>query len=54
MSRYHPGRSYGHGVQRLGHDCYRVSWEVDRYYAGSRLRFANKWDCRFPESSNDT
>lgn len=45
--------------------CYRLSWTIDRYYAGSRLRFpttmrrdtdekgarrfAKKWDIQFPE-----
>lgn len=39
MGRYSPSSSYRHSIIRLGPDCYRLSWVVDRYYSGSRLRF---------------
>jgi len=56
---------YGHHIQRLGHDLYRLSWSWDRKYRTSRLRFpqrmvrdtdlagavrfAKKWGCQLPE-----
>lgn len=65
MGRYSSNESYSQSIQRLCHDCYRLSWTVDRYYAGSRLRFptaytrdtdhagavrfAKKWDLEPPE-----
>ena len=65
MGRYSPGYSYQHRIQRLGRDDFRLSWLVDRYYSGSRLRFptrttrdtdragaerfAAKWDVAMPE-----
>lgn len=39
MSRHRPSGSYGHRIQRIGDDWFRLSWVVDRYYTGSRLRF---------------
>lgn len=39
MSRFNSAGSYGHAVQRIGRDHYRLSWVVDRYYSGSRLRY---------------
>ena len=58
---------YGHNVRRIAFDHYRLSWTVDRKYAGSRLRFptsfnrdtdeagakrfARKWDLLWPEPS---
>lgn len=65
MGRYSPSSSYCHRLQRLGHDWYRISWVVDRYFASSRLRhpysferdtgeagakrFARKWGLDLPE-----
>jgi predicted GIY-YIG superfamily endonuclease len=56
---------YGHRIEKRLHDLYVVSWEWDRKYAGSRLRypqrikrhtdrkgaerFAKKWGCQLPE-----
>lgn len=31
--------AYGHKIQRIDHDHYRLSWTIDRKSAGSRLRF---------------
>lgn len=39
MSRHSSSSSYGHRIDRIAPDCYRLSWIVDRYYSGSRLRF---------------
>lgn len=39
MGRYSSNPSYGHKIQRMGHDFYRLWWTCDRYYANSRLRF---------------
>ena len=40
MSRHRSASSYGHHVKRLlGGEDYRISWTVDFYYEGSRLRF---------------
>jgi hypothetical protein len=39
MGRYRSSGSYGHRIQRLGGNFYRLFWTVDRYYSGSRLRF---------------
>ncbi|MCC6752081.1 MAG: hypothetical protein IT371_30795 [Deltaproteobacteria bacterium] len=38
MGRFSPNPSKSHRVRRLGSDHYRISWVVDRYYRGSRLR----------------
>lgn len=38
MSRFRPGKAYGHDIEWLGHGDYRISWVYDRYYEGSRLR----------------
>lgn len=38
MSRFSSAGSYGHAIQRLGNDHFRLSWVVDRYYPTSRLR----------------
>jgi len=65
MSR-HAGRqdSYAHRIRREREDEYVISWTVDRYYKGSRLRhplgrsrdtdrkgalrFAKKWNIAMP------
>lgn len=39
MSRYSSRGSYGHSVQRIGPDHYRLYWTVDHHYSNSRLRF---------------
>lgn len=39
MSRFRSNGSYGHRIRRLGPGWFLLSWAVDRYYAGSRLRF---------------
>jgi hypothetical protein len=38
MGRYSPSKSSNHHVRRFSWDHYRLSWTVDRYFAGSRLR----------------
>lgn len=64
MGRYSPSTSYGHRVSLIDTNCYRLSWVVDRYYEGSRLRhpttttrdtdlagakrFAAKWNIAIP------
>lgn len=64
MSRHTSGSS-DHRIQLLWPDCYELSWVVDRYYSGSRLRFptgyrritdaagaarfAKKWDVEIPQ-----
>ena len=42
MSRHRPGGGYGHHIQWLGPDHYRLSWSWDAYYASSRLRHPRK------------
>jgi len=70
MSRHNKQRSYGHRIQYFGTNTYRVSWVVDRYCAGSRLRyptsysratnkagamrFAKKWKCKSFEIGGKT
>lgn len=65
MSRNARGHSYGHAIQLIGADHYRLSWVVDRYYPDSRLRhptrttrdtdtegaqrFAKKWGVALPK-----
>jgi hypothetical protein len=65
MGRNNPTGSYDHRCCRHGRDDYRISWVVDRYYEGSRLRwpmtmrrdtdekgarrFCKKWGIKFPE-----
>lgn len=65
MSRFNSHSSYSHKCRKVGHDHYRLSWVVDRYVRGSRLRFpttytrdtdekgagkfCKKWDIDFPE-----
>lgn len=39
MSRHGGGRSYGHRATELPDGGYSISWVVDYYYAGSRLRY---------------
>lgn len=39
MSRYRSQSSYQHSVQSIGFGCFRLSWVVDRYIKGSRLRW---------------
>lgn len=43
MGRFRPSGSTGHHIQYLFPDCYRLSWVVDRYYAGSRLRYPTSY-----------
>ena len=43
MTRHRPSGSRSHKAQRLFSDCYRISWVVDRYYQGSRLRFPTRY-----------
>ncbi len=63
--RHKKSASYGHRVEPLG-GLWRISWVMDRYVAGSRLRFpttyrrttdlegamafAKKWNVPFPGS----
>lgn len=65
MSRYGKSSSQSHSIRLIGPGHYRLSWVVDRYYAGSRLRhptsytrdtdldgakrFAKRWDVAVPE-----
>lgn len=39
MSRHNPGGGYGHRIQRIAADHYRLSWSFDTYRADSRLRW---------------
>lgn len=39
MSRHGSARSYGHRIRCIDPGTFRLSWTVDRYYPGSRLRF---------------
>lgn len=39
MSRFSSSGSKDHWVDKIGPDHYRISWTVDRYIRGSRLRF---------------
>lgn len=64
MGRFSGNPSTGHKIQRFGRDDFLISWTVDRYIAGSRLRwptrysrwtnragaerFAKKWDVTMP------
>lgn len=64
MSRHSRQTAYGQRIKKLFSDCYEISWTVDRYYAGNRLRFpsgysrttnekggrrfAKKWGLDFP------
>ncbi len=66
MSRYSSSGSHSHRCQDLGHGDFRLSWMVDRYYSGSRLRhprwctrdtdatgarrFCKKWKIELPTS----
>ena len=43
MSRYSSSGSTGHGIQRFGPDEFRISWVVDFYYRGSRLRWPRQF-----------
>ena len=65
MSRFNSHGSYGHKITKLGGGFFRLSWVVDRYYSGSRLRwprgssrdtdeagaakFAKKWNLKVPD-----
>lgn len=69
MGRYRSSGSYGHDIQRIGPDHYRLHWTVDRYYASSRLRhprlssrdtdlagairFAKRWELPTPTKETD-
>ena len=35
--------AYAHDLRKIAHDHYRLSWTVDRKYAGSRLRFPTSY-----------
>jgi len=64
MGRFSKSTSYGHRIRIICGDIYRLSWTVDRYYSGSRLRhpriserdtdkagadrFAKKWNINIP------
>lgn len=43
MSRYSPGHSYNHHIMALRLDEYEITWVVDFYYRGSRLRFPRQF-----------
>lgn len=61
--------TYGHSIRRIGSDHYRLSWTIDRKYAGSRLRhpttyhrdtgedgaqrFAKKWGAEMPAPKSE-
>lgn len=65
MGRFSTNHSYGHTIRKIDHDCYRIAWTTDRYYASSRLRhptvtmrdtdtegakrFAKRWNVKMPE-----
>lgn len=69
MSRYRKQNSYNHRIKKVSHDFYAISWVIDRYYTGSRLRFpttykrytdeegakrfAKKWDVGFDFSEGE-
>lgn len=64
MGRFSPSSSYNHHIRSAGGGDYWISWTIDRYYAGSRLRhprvferftdeagakrFAKKWGAEMP------
>lgn len=70
MSRFNSSGSKNHRITFMGKDWYRLSWSVDRYTKGSRLRFptghsrdtdfagaqrfAVKWGVRMPEPKQTT
>ena len=44
MSRYSGGGSYGHNcIYNKKWNDWDISWYIDRYYEGSRLRFPRKF-----------
>jgi len=43
VSRYRPQRSTSHRIQRFSSQHYRLSWTVDRYIKGSRLRWPTRY-----------
>lgn len=43
MSRYNSSSSYGQRIEKFSRDDYRISWVVDFYYSGSRLRFPRRF-----------
>ena len=43
MSRYNSSGSTDHRITNDRWGGYRLSWVVDRYYAGSRLRFPTRY-----------
>lgn len=65
MSRFNSSGSNDHHIKQLEPDWFRISWTVDRYSAGSRIRnpsgqsrdtdeagakrFAKKWDISMPK-----
>jgi hypothetical protein len=66
MGRFRSSGSYAQRIRFIGADHYRLSWTVDRYCKGSRLRFpttysrdtdlagamrfARKWEIATPEA----
>jgi hypothetical protein len=71
MGRYSSGGSYAHDCvyNRSYGGWYEISWQYDRYYSGSRLRFpqrrgrstdekgarrfCKRWDIPFPEPEQE-
>lgn len=44
MSRHRSSGSTGHSIENLHHpDDWRLSWVVDFYYPGTRLRFPRRF-----------
>ncbi len=66
MSRHRSQTSTGHRIKLLGSGDYRISWTVDYYYPGVRIRFprtcqrhtdragaerfAKRWNVKMPEA----
>mgnify|MGYP001593425637 FL=1 len=42
MSRYSSTGSYGHHIRRFAEDLYQLTWWVDQYYQGDRLRYPRR------------
>lgn len=65
MGRYTPSESYDHRCRRHSGNFFTISWTVDKYREGCRLRwpatyrrdtdekgarrFCKKWGIKFPE-----
>lgn len=43
MGRHSSSLSYGHRIKGAGNGFYRLSWCVDYYSSGSRLRFPREF-----------